>query len=107
VQREIIYKHGITPTEIREDGVQKRIDAYFPPKAPNIAFKIFGFFRDMEKYAIRVGGMSSQIIGLDQWTIGEIGRRDYNIELQRYLPFFKKYEQKLLEKYKRDLEANR
>lgn len=61
----------------------------------------------MEKYALRVGGMSSQIIGLDQWTIGEIGKRDYNIELQRYLPFFKQYEQKLLEKYHRDTEANR
>ena len=49
--------------------------------------------------------MSSHIVGLDQWTIGEIGKRDYNIELQRYLPFFKKYEQKLLEKNYRDAEA--
>lgn len=90
-----------------EDGNKKRIDAYFPPKASNLAVKIFSFFRDMEKYAIRVSGMDSYIIGLDQWIIGEIGKRDYKIELNRYLTFFKKYERKLLEKQYREREARK
>lgn len=51
--------------------------------------------------------MDSYIIGLDQWTIGEIGKRDYKIELNRYLSFFKKYEQKLLEKQFREREARK
>jgi len=46
--------------------------------------------------------MSSYIDGLDQWTIGELGKRDYNIDLTRYLYFFKKFEQEMLKKQERE-----
>ena len=47
------------------------------------------------------------IIGLDRYKIGEIGKRDYGIELSRYMQFFNKYENKMLEQQNRRLEANK
>ena len=50
--------------------------------------------------------MSSYIDGLDQWTIGELGKRDYNIDLSRYIVFFKSFEHQLLKKQQREANQN-
>jgi hypothetical protein len=61
----------------------------------------------MEKYTVNAGGIEHYVIGLDQYIIGEIGKRDYNIELSRYMPFFRKFENNLLKRQQRWREANR
>jgi len=98
---------NITEDELKEDGVKRRLDAYYPPKVPNLAIRIFNYFMAMQKYTLNAGGMSHHIMGLDQWKIGEIGLRDYNIELSRYIEPFKLFEHKLLERQSKLLERNK
>ena len=93
---------GITPKELMEDKVQRRIDAYFPPKAPRLAIRVFNFFTETQNYAVLAGGMQHYVIRLDINAIGEAGRRYYNLDLQRYMHFFRVFESKLLEKQDRE-----
>ena len=87
--------------------MEKRIKAYFPPEAPQLAIRVFNFFLETDQNVIVAGGMEHHVIALDQYTIGELGIRDYNIELSRYLYFFKQYENKLLLKQQREKEARK
>jgi len=49
--------------------------------------------------------MDHCVLSLDQYIIGNIGKRDYNIELSRYLPSFYKYEEEMLKKQQREARA--
>lgn len=92
---------SITPKELMDDRVQRRIDAYFPPKAPRLATKIFYFFRDTQQYTLLAGGMEHYVISLDLNAIGEAGKNYYGIDLSRYMYFFRVFESKIIERQER------
>jgi len=89
---------SITPKELMEDGVKRRIEAYFPPKAPSLAIRLFNFFVKTQKYQIVAGGVEHYIIGLDLHKIGEVGKKYYNIDISKYINMFEFFEEKLLDK---------
>lgn len=67
------------------------------PKAPERAIKIFYFFLEAKQYKILAGGMSHHMVGLDTLKVGELGEKYYNIDLSKYMYFFKIFEQKILQ----------
>jgi len=83
--------------------VKRRIDAYFPPKASQLAIKIFNFFRDNDRCTINAGGMQHYIMCLDKEKLTNIAKT-YNIDLGKYMFALRVYENKILQKQNRELE---
>ena len=105
--RHEIRAMSISPEELIEDKVQRRIDAFFPPKVPILSMKIFNFFVETQKYTINAGGMEHYVIGLDIQKIGDIGMKYYNIDLSRYKYFFDFFEEKLLDQQQKRRDQKR
>lgn len=103
-EREFISSQNITPKELREDNVQRRIDAYFSPQAPSIAIRFFNFITKNDNCVLLAGGMSHSVMGLDRDKLNNIAKL-YNIDLGRYLFAVDYYENKMLEKNERERKA--
>jgi len=98
--RKEIAEFGITEKDLAEDGVELRVLAYYPPKAPRWAHRVYGFLRQNDSHVLLAGGMGHIVMGLDKYKLSHLAPA-YGIEYDRILPFINLYETEMLKRQQR------
>lgn len=80
-----------------------RIKAYYPPQAPDSAYRIYSFIRSNDNLVTTAGGMTHVITGLDKSRLAQIAPH-YGIDFERIIPYVSKYESEMLKRQQRTLD---
>jgi hypothetical protein len=85
--------------------VERRVTAYFPPKATPEAYRIFSFLRGNDSHVISAGGMQHFVLGLDKSKLLPLAEV-YGLEFDRIIPFVSLYESEMMKQQQRKLSEN-